>query len=120
MNLPIFPQDKAMHFIYGVVISAIISAGSSLILMLTILSTYKTSTHLLVPAILGILFAALAGIGKELLDKKQNASAVTLGLPPIHSVESKDAVYTIVGGIFPAIPMIISSIPLLSGPLKNI
>jgi hypothetical protein len=94
MNLPIIPQDKANHAIYG---AAIFSAALLV-------------AHHFVP--LFEIYAAaaavvLAAFGKEAADRLANWRAARAGLPAPHGVEMMDAVATCAGGALAALPLII-------------
>lgn len=75
--LPLIEQDKANHFIYGIIIYFIFKLIFSMIFGLT--------TGILVGSIFGI----VAAIGKEIYDNKH----------PHHTSDWKDAAYTIAGVI---------------------
>jgi len=94
MNLPIIPQDKANHAIYG---AAIFSAALLV-------------AHHFVPIFQIYIAAAavvLAAFGKEAADRLANLHAQQAGLPAPHGVEMMDAVATCAGGVLAALPMII-------------
>ena len=77
--LPVIPADKANHFAYGAVISAI---GS-----------------ILAGPLAGLALAAVFGILKELKDYLDNRKAAASGLLPPHGVELADALWTAAGGL---------------------
>lgn len=84
MNLPIIPQDKANHYIYGSVIAIV--AG--------------TIAHQigLPVAICSIGAATLFGAVKEALDWYRNRKAEAAGATPTHGVEVVDFLATVAGG----------------------
>lgn len=88
MNLPMIPQDKANHAIYG-----------AAIFLVTALLAAHAPIHLaLSPAQLGLLAAAAGGAAKELSDYLINRRLARAGLPPTHGVEFLDAAATAGGG----------------------
>ena len=72
-------RDKVLHLVVG----AAIAFGAVLV----------TSTP-----VFGLLAAVIAGVGKELWDRHQNARAARNHVVPPHSVEWQDAAWTAVGG----------------------
>lgn len=102
MQLPVIIQDKANHFIYG----AIISAVSIIISYLFLDDRLPAGLVLLLVAVIGILSSVIMGLVKELMDLKANLAAKKIGQPPPHGVEIADAVYTAIGGILPAVPFL--------------
>lgn len=78
-KLKAIPQDKALHLAVGFAVGAV---------------CYR-ATNLFIAALAA---AAIAGVGKEMWDRHQNAKQVKNGLPPTHDVEASDAVFTLVGG----------------------
>lgn len=94
MNLPVIPQDKANHALYGAVIFCAVFALA----------------HRFVP--LFEIYAAaavvvLAAFGKEAVDRLANWRAARAGLPAPHGVEVMDAAATCAGGVLAALPLII-------------
>ena len=85
MPLPLVPQDKANHAIYGAVIA---------------LAVYAVTLALLVPyaALVGLCAAVGMGLAKEALDRWQNLQASRAGQPPPHGVEFWDFAATSLGG----------------------
>jgi len=78
MKLPILPQDKANHFVYGSVIAAI---------------------GCVVAPMFGALLAIAFGIGKEVYDVWRNKVHPDSATPDVW-----DATATIVGGLIVVIP----------------
>ena len=81
MNLPVLPQDKANHAVYGAVIAAIVS---------------------IVGLPLALLVVAAFAIGKEVYDWWRNRHGEQ------HGVEIMDAVATICGGLLVLAPQFIN------------
>jgi hypothetical protein len=82
--LPIIPQDKANHFVYGSVIA--VAAG-------------LVASQLGLPVVIcSIGAAAILGATKEVLDYYQNWKAKKAGLTPMHGVEFMDFAATALGG----------------------
>lgn len=79
----LFPADKAQHMLAGVVIS-LLSAVPCLLLHLSPLPICLTIT-------------ALFGLGKEVLDYYENRRSPA----PLHDVDLKDALATLLGGALP-------------------
>ena len=77
MTLPLIPQDKANHYIYGNLIFLVVFVLSSLVVSAGLAAS------------LALFAVAVAGIGKEIYD-----SITGTGTP-----EVMDAVYTITGGL---------------------
>jgi hypothetical protein len=94
MNLPIIPQDKANHAVYGAVIFCAVFA-----LAHQFVPIYQA--HIAAAAVM------LAAFGKEAADRLANWRAARAGLPMPHGVEMMDAVATCAGGVLAALPMII-------------
>jgi len=94
MNLPVIPQDKANHAIYGAVIFCVVFA-----LAHQFVPIYQA--HIAAAAVM------LAAFGKEAADRLANWRAARAGLPMPHGVEMMDAVATCAGGVLAALPMII-------------
>jgi hypothetical protein len=83
MNLPLLPQDKANHFVYGALIAT------------------TTSFFNLYIAIVAVV---LIGVGKEVLDWWQNQRGAT------HGVEIMDAMATICGGLSVIAPQLLKDL----------
>lgn len=84
MNLPIIPQDKANHYVYGSAIA--IAAGAA-------------AEQMGFPiAICSIGAATLFGAVKEALDWYRNRKAEAAGATPTHGVEVVDFLATVAGG----------------------
>jgi hypothetical protein len=94
MNLPLIPQDKANHAIYGAVIFCAVFALAHQVLPLF-------QTHI------AAVVVVLAAFGKEAADRLANWRAQRSGLPAPHGVEMMDAVATCAGGALAALPLII-------------
>jgi hypothetical protein len=80
MSLPLLPQDKANHFVYGALIAS------------------PTSFFDLYIAIVAVV---MVGVGKEVLDWWQNQRGAK------HGVEFMDAVATICGGLSVIAPQLL-------------
>lgn len=91
--LPIIPQDKANHFIYGVLIGIVAGA---------IATKFKQPV---IPA--SVLAAVLFGVAKETVDYLSNRKAIAAGLEPTHGVEFADAAFTALGGIASVVLIVI-------------
>ncbi len=91
MALPIIPQDKANHFIYGVVVS--------------LAAMFVASTQALpIPlVVVGIVSAFVVGAIKEAVDYIQNKQAGT----PLHGVELLDGVATGLGGVATSVTLLL-------------
>lgn len=83
--IPLIPQDKANHAIYGAVIA---------------LAAYAVALagHNPHAAVIGLAAAATIGALKELADWLLNRRAISAGLPPPHGVEFWDFGATTIGG----------------------
>jgi len=81
--IPLIPQDKANHFVYGAVIALLVGL---------------IAQQLKLPVAYGVVAAMLVGAVKESLDYYQNWRAKRAGLPPPHGVEFADFVATALGG----------------------
>ncbi len=85
MNLPIIPQDKANHFVYGSAIA--IAAGA-------------VAEYMGLPIVIcSVGAAALFGAAKEALDWYRNRKAKAAGATPTHGVEVADFLATVAGGV---------------------
>lgn len=84
MSLPLIPQDKANHFVYGAAIA--VAAG---------LVASQLGLQVIVYSIGA---AAILGAVKEALDYYQNWRAKKAGLTPMHGVEFMDFAATALGG----------------------
>lgn len=86
MNLPLIPQDKANHAVYG----ALVFAAAFLVLR---------HVHQ-VPSARNVAMAAvlLVALAKELADWWANRVAAAAGLPLQHSVDPLDVLATCAGG----------------------
>jgi hypothetical protein len=91
--LPIIPQDKANHFIYG----SVIFTG------LVILANFLG----LNPIIFGFVGTTLIAATKELVDYIQNKRAILNNILPSHGVEFMDFIATISGSIPQAIILLL-------------
>jgi hypothetical protein len=72
-------KDKILHLVAGAVVAFVVILVSR------------------TPA-LGFLAAVIAGVGKELWDKRENDRAARKHVVPPHTVEWQDAVWTAGGG----------------------
>lgn len=86
MTLPLIPQDKANHAIYGAVIFLFVAF-------------FTTRGHAPHPFELALAASALAGALKELSDYIANQRALAKYLPDVHSVEAMDFLATALGGL---------------------
>ena len=88
---PAVPQDKANHFLYGSVISAVVAGAVAF--------KYPAwSGHA------GLVAAAAAAALKEWVDYEENKDLERHDLEPTHGVEVLDWVYTTAGGLVAAVP----------------
>lgn len=90
MNLPTLDQDKANHFIAGVI------AGDLAALACVLAGLPQFSR---MGALVG---AALAGLAKEVYDWYTNRQAIASGALPTHDVDPYDFVATLAGGVLVA------------------
>lgn len=88
MKLPMLPQDKANHFIYG----ALIWLG---VMVLALVLGCGEGAAVKVAGV--VLWCA--AWGKELVDLILNRIAIARGKEPTHGVELLDAVSTWAGGV---------------------
>lgn len=87
--VPVLPQDKANHVVYGAVI-ALLATGGAVALQFV---------GVVVPAVyVGVAVAALAGAIKEGADWLSNRAARLAGAQPTHGVEFLDFFATACGG----------------------
>ena len=98
----LIPQDKATHEVYGARIGAVAAAAAYVAAFAIGWPKYALPAAAAAAAVL----ALAAGLAKEQLDKRANARAHDEGLPPPHSVESADAVATLLGGVVVALPLV--------------
>jgi hypothetical protein len=91
--LPIIPQDKANHAIYGAIIFCVIFVLSHL--SIPHYEIYVASAVVVV-----------AAIAKELRDLWSNTQAKKKNLIPTHGVEAWDAIATIAGGVVVLVPLL--------------
>jgi hypothetical protein len=94
MPLPVIPQDKANHIVYGAIIF-------NVALCLSIL--FGVGSELLLAAIAVVVCA----FGKELVDYIRNKIDIGKGKFPNHGVDWLDAAATILGGILAILPIYI-------------
>ena len=87
--LPLIPQDKANHAIYGAVVFCVV---------------FALTRRVPVAAAVVVLVA----VGKEIADRLANRRAAKAGLPAPHGVEMMDAVATCAGGALAALPLLIT------------
>lgn len=103
MQLPVITQDKANHFIYGTVISAVTIVIGYIFLE----KRFEHDILMTILAGMGIVSAIFMGILKELLDFMANRQAASQNKKPVHGVELADAIYTSLGGVLLTLPIII-------------
>lgn len=78
------PKDKQLHIAAGAVVGVV---------------AVVVFWPVRVPTLLGAVGAALAaGLYKEWSDARANRAARAAGLPPPHTVDPADVVYTVLGG----------------------
>jgi len=87
--LPVLPQDKANHVVYGAVI-ALVATGGALALGLV--------GVVIPPVYIGAAVAALFGAAKEGIDWWSNRQQIAAGSLPTHGVELFDFLATLAGG----------------------
>jgi len=90
MNLPMLPQDKANHAIYGAVIALVVQ---------TLVALAHINVGFLRPSDVGLIAAVLFGGAKEGVDAWQNYRATGNFRTGPHGVEPSDAVATFCGGL---------------------
>jgi hypothetical protein len=89
LSLPVIPYDKALHFIYGVIIA---------LMVLHALLAFGVSRD--ASKALGLAAAIVIGVAKEYIyDRRMNKIAADGGQPEAHTVSRGDAVATAVGGL---------------------
>lgn len=93
--IPIIPQDKANHFIYG-----------ALIFCVGYLCSFLWFPE---PLWASMALVALFGFGKEAADHWSNLKAMKAGVTPTHGVEFMDVIATIGGGVSAAFPLFLST-----------
>jgi hypothetical protein len=86
--IPVIPQDKANHFIYGLAVAFITQ-------VLLGIFGFREAAALSAPA-----SAAIIGVLKEAWDQWQNNRAESRGQEPPHEVSAWDALSTLAGGLF--------------------
>ena len=91
MSLPMLPQDKANHVVYGAVTALVVILACWLV----------GNPHWLLASLIAVVIVA---IGKEAVDRLRNAKAEEAGLPPKHGVEWMDVVATLAGGLMVVLP----------------
>lgn len=87
MKLPLLPQDKANHVVYGMVICFIVA-----MLLTLIIPKFQAS-------LVGFLVTAMIGGGKEYLDYRANQKARSAGQIETHGADLVDFIATIAGGL---------------------
>ena len=85
MNLPIIPQDKANHFVYGSAIAIFAGAAAKELGLPVVPCSIAAATF----------FAA----AKEALDWYKNYKTRLVGATPTHGVEFADFLATVAGGL---------------------
>ena len=89
MNLPLIPQDKANHIIYGAAIA-----------LLACKAAVYAPAHLSVaPAAAALLAATVFGFVKEIADAAINYRTTGKWLQGPHSIEAEDVLATMSGGL---------------------
>lgn len=88
--LPVIPEDKANHIIYGACVAGV---------TLAICAGVKRPD---LGPLSGLSAAFIAGCLGELSDWWNNRKATKAGLPAAHSVDPEDIVATVIGGVFVA------------------
>ena len=107
MNI-LIPQDKANHFVYGLVVylvAALASACAGAALGLPALVAYSWAV--------GVAASAFVGGVKEVADRLANLRAAKAGLLPPHGVEFNDFVATALGGVAGAAAVLAPNVPSL-------
>ncbi|MEJ7139159.1 hypothetical protein [Amphibiibacter pelophylacis] len=97
MKLPIVPQDKANHVIYGAAVGlcALLALAA-----LRALGGWTPGPELTRWTLLAPTLAATAiGIAKEIADELNNRRAIAQGRKPPDTVEAMDAIATALGGV---------------------
>jgi len=89
MTLPMLPQDKANHFVYGLAI-AIVAAYAAMVVLGWSHQQGKW---------VGVVAAAAFGVAKEGFDYVMNKRSAAAGGPPVHTVDGMDALATAAGGL---------------------
>lgn len=82
--IPLIPQDKANHFVYGAAIAVAVGLVASQLGLPVVICSVGA--------------AAIVGVAKETLDYYQNWKAKKAGLTPMHGVEFMDFAATALGG----------------------
>ncbi len=90
MKLPVIPQDKANHFIYG----AAVGLASVFALRDTVFAEWFHVTP--------ILAAGVLGVAKEALDYHLNKKN-----PGTYSVSAMDVIATVLGGVVVALATVV-------------
>lgn len=98
MKLPIIPQDKANHFIYGLAIGLVAAIACGL------------AGHPKIGPVASALVACIAGGLKEWVDSMANSKSIDAGLPPQHGVEGEDWLVTTLGGLFIGVVLLVQRI----------
>lgn len=104
MNLPLLPQDKANHVVYGAGLCAVVASLAVV-----------AGAAAWAAALIGATLALLAGLLKEQLDARANRQALAAGQPAPHGVESADVVATFTGGLLVAVPLAVAGLAALPG-----
>lgn len=94
MTLPMMPQDKANHTLYGAAVALAAQNAA-----LTLAPLVGLDLHGLRPKDIGLAAAAVFGVGKEVVDAVLNRMAAARGNAPVHGVEALDALATFSGGV---------------------
>lgn len=108
------PQDKANHLAYGALIASCAAVVAHFAIIGMVGAGALPGWILQHQAVVKLTAAqgasVLAGVLKELLDRRANAKAVARGEPPPHSVERADIAYTAIGGAFVAAPLAVGAL----------
>lgn len=97
MKIPVVPLDSANHALYGAAVSLAFQW------LAVLLKTKFGIDPFVGPKQIGAIAAAVFGIAKELADRELNRRAVAVGRAPPHSVELKDFLCTVAGGLLVAL-----------------
>lgn len=88
MNLPVIPQDKANHFVYGAAIAVVVGA---------VVGYAGYNSRLVIAVSIGA--SVLFGAAKEAADWYRNRKAQAAGAVKMHGVEFADFLVTAAGGV---------------------
>lgn len=91
MKLPVIPEDKANHLVYGMLICLIVSVALAFVI-----PKFQAS-------LVGFFTTLLFASGKEYLDYRANEKAQAAGLEVSHGVELGDIIATMIGALLIAL-----------------